>query len=154
MMTSDWDQALRTALCRTLEELCFLAPDVDAPSQRWDELPVEACAKVGFRGAMVGQLTIRLRGHALADITRDMLGAAETAAKADQSDCMAEIANVTCGTALPLLAGPREVFDVAPPEVFWGDDAHLTGELAGRARVGFDSGCAEVAVYLTGPRQP
>lgn len=153
-MTNDWDLALRTALCRTLEDLCFLAPDVDSPLQRWQGQPVEACARVAFRGPMVGQLTIWIRGPALAGITGDMLGDAESAGLADQRDCMAEIANVTCGTALPLLAGPREVFDVAPPEVTWGEAPSFAGELVARASVAFDTGCAEVAVHLTGSRAP
>lgn len=153
-MTSDWDLALRTALCRTLEDLCFLAPDVESPLQRWEGQPIEACARVAFRGPMVGQLTLWIRGPALAGITRDMLGDVENVGVTDQSDCMAEIANVTCGTALPLLAGAREVFDVAPPEVTWGEEPGATGELVAQARVGFDTGCAEVAIRLIGSRAP
>lgn len=146
MTTSDWSATLREALRKTLEELCFVFPDPDAPSN----LPLEATAQVAFSGPMVGRLLVSVRGQALAAITADMLGCEAAPTAAEQQDCLAEIANVACGTTLPLLGDPRAVFDVAPPTVQWGAELALAEAPIATAKLGFEGGAAELALFVNG----
>jgi len=145
-MASDWDLILRDALTKTLEELCFVAPDPE--SEGGASLPLEAVAQVGFAGPIVGHLLVRMHGQALASITLDMLGTDRPPEVGELADCLAEIANVACGTALPMLAGRRAVFDVRAPIVSWQAGAEPRGERVAQAGLGFDSGFAEVALFV------
>ncbi|MBI3206328.1 MAG: hypothetical protein HYZ29_32630 [Myxococcales bacterium] len=145
-MTSEWSAPLQLALKRTLEDLCFVAPDPDAGSTA--ELPLEAAAVVAFTGPLVGRLLVRVRGQALAAITMDMLGTEAIPAPGEQEDCLAEIANVACGTTLPMLGDPRAVFDVAPPVVRWRGEPEPTGQRVAEAKLSFESGAAELVLFI------
>jgi len=145
-MTSEWNATLRTALTRTLEDLCFVAPDPDAASAA--DLPLEAAALVAFTGPLAGRLLVRVRGQALAAITMDMLGSEGTPEPGEQQDCLAEIANVACGTTLPLLGDPRAVFDVASPVVRWRGEPEPTGQRVADATLSFETGAAELVLFI------
>ncbi|MCC6213438.1 MAG: hypothetical protein IT376_01100 [Polyangiaceae bacterium] len=148
MTTSDWDGALRAALSRTLEQLCYAVPEPGAAPSLDGSSP-QAVARVGFRGPFSGVMVLRVWGGAvLPALARDMLGCDAEPESAVLADCLAEMANVSCGTLLPLAAGSQQVFDVAAPLVSWGSDAEVSGRLAGRAAVALDNGTLEATVHL------
>lgn len=149
MTTTDAGPALREALRRTLEDLCFVMPDPDAGDG--SGLPVQAAALVRFAGPIRGAVVLRLRGDALGTIVSDMLGTSDAPTAADERDCMAEIANVACGTLLPLLGDERAVYDVLPPEVATEVELGAPGEPSGAACVGFDGGALQMSLYVEVP---
>ena len=81
-------------------------------------------------------------------ITMDMLGSENTPEPGKQQDCLAEIANVACGTTLPLLGDPRAVFDVASPVVRWRGEPEPTGQRVADATLSFETGAAKLMLFI------
>ncbi len=146
-MNTEWNEALMRSVAQTLEVLCFVLPDPDVPLDDWS---FEACARLEFRGPMSGTLEVQFRGEALGGITGDMLAQPATPSKKEQADCLAEIANVMCGTLLPMLGDAQTPFDVGSPAVSWQPSSEAeAGKLVARAALGFEDGATEVKLFIT-----
>lgn len=109
---------LTEAISQALETMAFLtiAPmeeDLAAP-----ENPL--LAEVSFTGPKKGTIQI-LAGADFCKILAENMGAIEQADDRSCRDALKELANVTCGLLLPMLANAEAVFDVTVPTLTGGD---------------------------------
>ena len=143
-MTTALTTALSRAAAATFEELAFLFAAPAAPGDARDGEGV--AVRVDFRGPVDGCLELRLAAALLPALAANMLGTEAAPDAALQRDALGEIANVVCGTVLPVLAGTAAVFDLGAP--------HAIAAPAGVAPVAvahlvIDGGWAEVRLHVT-----
>jgi hypothetical protein len=155
-MSRALDLLLRDAATSTFEDVVFLLaeplPAGDAPRSAL----VDAAVSVAFRGPLAGSLWLGVGGGVLPVIAANMLGEDTAPAEGEQLDALGEIANMICGTLLPLLV-PGEEFAQLPPQVHAaapvaGTDASRAGAPAAvpaaAARLGLGRGSASVLLFL------
>lgn len=140
-MPTSLQQPLITATTSTFEGLGFVmalgeAPVADAPPH---------AVQVRFRGPRAGRVELRVTDGLLAAASANMLGVDAAPAEAMQRDALGELANVITGAVVPALDGPLAVYRLDAPAAC---DAAAADAPAARARVAFDEGNAEVALYL------
>ncbi len=140
---------LQRALFETLEVLCFAL----AEPQLEEDVPMEApeaVVRVGFQGRAHGTLCIEIGGGAMGMLAESMLGEGGDTSLSEQQDAMKELANVTCGTLMPLWSGDGAVFDLSMPELV--ENATEPGPGAVRASLAVEDGWARISFELEGPR--
>lgn len=106
------DETLRQVTSRVLEDLCFHWVDPEATSV--DDAVERACASVGFSGPWCGRLLIGVERCLLQELTANLLGDEEAAAR-DSTSALLELANVLCGNALPEIDSPTSAFELGSP---------------------------------------
>lgn len=137
---------LRDALAQVAEDLCFLIPD----AAKGDPPPVTAFARVEFAGPSTGLLEIRVAGDVLSAVVQNMLGDDGPQTEEALCDGLTELANVVCGTFLPLAAGDDAEFDLTPrltrTKVPGGE---LPPPATDEAVLHVDGGCIRANVVMT-----
>lgn len=147
-MSSDLQQALIAAASSTFEQLGFVFADLELSDEQ-RAAPVEAVAKVSFRGPMSGIVELRLAGGILQEIACNMLGNFDDLDPETLRDAAGELANVVCGNALPAIGGTEAVFDLGAPSVTLGPDDVTDDDPSGLTEIGLEQGRAEIAIYVT-----
>lgn len=140
-MPTSLQQPLTTATTSTFEGLGLVmalgaAPDAAAPPH---------AVQVRFRGPRAGRVELRVTDGLLAAASANMLGVDAAPAALLQRDALGELANVITGAVVPALAGPLAVYRLDAPAAC---GAPAGDAPAARARIAFDEGEAEVALYL------
>ena len=150
MTTERGEEVLLEAAATAFEGLAFafLFPDPEVAAAC--DTPADAVAAVRFAGPYSGTLRVRIGGGVLPGLAANMLGEDEPPAEPLQQDALAELANVICGTALPTLAGDREVFRLEAPTVCADFPGDLSTALLS-ARMAVDEGWAEVLFFFDSP---
>jgi CheY-specific phosphatase CheX len=151
MMHTLWKEELFQAAVLTFEELCFLLPDPELQeSQR--QAPVDLAVRIAFSGPFRGHLLIKVCGGLLPMLAANMLGQAETPPAEQQHDALGEVANVVCGNLLPRIAGPKEVFQLGPPQLVECSDATPDNAvlLAAEVQVGVAAGRIDLLLFADG----
>ena len=141
---------LRSATISTFEELALLMAEGADGADRPADAPLAGGVRVGFAGPLRGAVTVRVTACVLDAVAANMLGRRLPAGDPLCRDALGELANVLCGTLLPVLAGPRAEFRLSPPE--WLDAGEPTtparGALAASLAVPLETGRAEVLLHL------
>jgi hypothetical protein len=109
--TSDVD-ILRTAIVLAMERLCFASPEAFL-----DEPPaVDALeAWVAFRGPSSGAVGIAIPRSSVGGFIEALLLPDACAEGLTADDFVAELANIVCGNALPLIYGRNATHVLSPP---------------------------------------
>lgn len=108
-------------------------------------------AVVPFKGSFSGCLVVSLSTEVARQLSCNMLGDEQASNETLQHDSLREIAHVICGNTLPALFGIESVFQLDPPAIC---DARNPADAAkdfsqvARARISFDSGTAEVNLFV------
>jgi hypothetical protein len=138
--------ALATATRSTFEELGLLLAS-EEPGQGAGQLA--AGARVHFDGPWSGSVVLRVSDDVLDAAAANMLGHDAPPAEPLRRDALGELANVLCGNLLPMVAGPKAVFQLRSPR--WlgadADDDHRARTRVA-ATLDVESGCAEVTICL------
>ena len=143
------EEALAGAVSMTLEELGFLfATEAEAGDARSGG---GVAMEVGFRGPRTGRLRLELSVDTLPLLAANMLGMEDPPSEALQMDALGEVANVVCGNVLPVVHGPRAVFDLECPRAAGPLPADVTGS---RALLLLDVGWVEARLFLDPPPLP
>ena len=143
---SAYERHLTDVAARTLETLCFCYP-MPLLSNAHRDAQVDAAMSVAFRGPISGRLVVRVCGGMLGALASNMLGDADADTRM-QRDALGEVANVMCGTVIPLIGGSHVAFVLgAPlPVVVLG---HVKPHPVAEASVGLEqSGRVDVFLYL------
>lgn len=144
---SDLDAILSRAAIRVLEELCFVfAVPLLSDGQR--AAAAEGAMGVRFRGdRRSGCLVVRIAGGMLPVLAANMLGDAAASTRM-QHDALGELANVVCGTVLPLISAPSDTYRLAHAEPALLLERELP-RAAAVVRIGLeDVGRADVILFL------
>lgn len=148
-MNDKLETMLLKAAVMTFEELGFMlpTPELDESQQR---ATAQAAVGVQFRGLFAGELVVLVCGDWLPLLAANMLGEDEPPSLLQQFDALGEIANIICGNVLPQIAGPQVIFNLsAPCPVEIPQMAAIDPECpAAKARLGLETGRAEVLLYL------
>jgi hypothetical protein len=99
--------ALRRAAISTFEQVAFLLLE---PDDAMVIDVVDAERVVEFTGPPDGYLALRVGGGILPGIAGNMLGYGETPSRDTQLDALGELANMICGSVVPLLGASDTLF--------------------------------------------
>ena len=111
--TSDVD-ILRTAIVLAMERLCFASPEAFL-----EEPPAAPAleAWVAFRGPSSGAVGIALPRSAMGGFIEALLLPDMSAEGLTADDFVAELANIVCGNAVPLIYGRNASHVLSPPQL-------------------------------------
>lgn len=112
------EQAMRGVVEETFASLAFMFPvEMDSPVDYDPETIRQAV--VGFSGPFRGALLLSASPELLEPLATNMLGLEDGVSPTQEQtqDAFKELLNVICGNLLPMIASPREVFDVCEPRV-------------------------------------
>jgi chemotaxis protein CheX len=145
----DHSSKLLEAATSTFEQLGFLFADYELENFQ-AEAPLDATARVVFKGPMPGALEVQLTRSLLSELTQNMLGEEEASDEAVWADALGEVANVICGNILPQIAGPTAVFDLESPQVEVSGNVMVPypGAEVSSGILGIESGRTKVTLYL------
>ncbi len=138
--------ALASATTSIFEGLALVCGDLAIDRDRAAE-PLAGGVSVEFTGPLRGALVLRVTAGALDAAAANMLAVAGPPAEALRRDALGEVANVICGTLLPVLAGARAEFSLGGPRWLEGGDDPAS-PVAAQACVPLEDGRAEVALHL------
>lgn len=142
------DRPLAAAATQAFEELGYFFVE----SLGDDAAPIveHAAAAVDFAGPLYGTLVLSVADGVLPALAANMLGADEPPDEPMQLDALGEIANVICGSVLPVLGGPRAVFALGAPRAGASRLAveRAGGSLVGVARLDLDGARADVHWFV------
>ncbi len=82
----------------------------------------------------------------MAAVTMSMLGDEGPHADEVQAQAVCELANITCGNLLPLLAGQQAIFDLGSPMMVTGAGALVTADASTAIRL--DDGLIQARVKM------
>jgi len=149
------EQAMLGVVEETFASMAFMFPveaDPSAPQApgAMDRVVVE------FSGPFRGSLLLSASSGMLEPLATNMLGLDEgiSPSQEQKQDAFRELINVICGNLLPVIASPREVFDVHEPRWLAGsDDAPAAGGLKelGVVEVELDAGHVRLALFTQSP---
>jgi len=148
------DEVLTQVAEEVFESLVFMFPlaeEEQAPES--EEACAEVAVRVSFSGPFSGCLLIAVPMEMLPALSTNMLGMDyEGPARPDhEDDALKELANVICGNLLPIIAGPKAVFQVhAPDFLAEGIAAETAGGRAptATAHLTLDEGEASIALFV------
>ncbi len=144
---------LRRAGISTFEELGFVFVE-DEPREEQAEQPLVWRASVGFRGPRSGTLHVDFSSEIAGELALNMLGAAPPVDVALVRDALGEVANVVCGSLVPVLGGPGDIFQLGPPTVTRLPKGHLLPD-PDDIEVSFGAGSGRTELLLRmDPRPP
>ena len=149
------EQAMRSVVEETFASLAFMFPvEPDTGAAAPQEPTVWAA--VDFSGPFRGSLLLSASSGMLEPLATNMLGLDEgiSPSQEQKQDAFRELINVICGNLLPVIASPREVFDVHEPRWLAGsDDAPAAGGLKelGVVEVELDAGHVRLALFTQSP---
>jgi hypothetical protein len=149
------EQAMLGVIEETFASLAFMFPvESDSPA---DHDPQAAQhAMVEFSGPFRGDLRLSASEELLEPLATNMLGLEDGVCPSQEQkqDAFRELLNVICGNLLPMIASPREVFDVCEPRLLAAQDdgapaAGLTD--LGTIDVDLDAGHIRLALRVEEP---
>ena len=115
-MDLTWNKALQQTLTGVLESMCFMMPTPASMAPRLTAVPVDVSrVQVRFSGPKAGVLELTLPPALMAAVTVSMLGDEGPHAPDTQEQAVCELANITCGNLLPLIAGEQAIFNLGSP---------------------------------------
>jgi len=143
------EKAIRDVAEKTLASLAFMFPMEDAGGDAGEMVT----ATVGFSGPLAGTLIVSAGAEMLDPLAANMLGLDDgEALSGDQRlDAFRELANVICGNLLPVVASPRDVFNVHEPQMVEPGQTPTAPDgraPAGQVELAMDEGCLRLALLL------
>ena len=150
------EQAMQAVVEETFATLAFMFP-LDADRTAAAAPGTMARAVVEFSGPFRGALLLSASAEILEPLATNMLGLEDgTCPSPEQEhDAFKELLNVICGHLLPVIASPRQVFDVHEPRLLAeGDDCRPTVGLEHLGTVGVDLDTGHIRLTLLAENQP
>jgi len=117
------EQAMRGVVEETFASLAFMFPvETDSPAAYDPQSARQAV--VGFSGPFRGALLLSASEELLEPLATNMLGLEDGVCPSQEQkqDAFRELLNVVCGNLLPMIASPRDVFDVCEPRMLAAPD--------------------------------
>ena len=148
------EQAMLGVIEETFASLAFMFPvDPDSPAA-YDPKAARQ-AMVAFSGPFRGDLTLWASEELLEPLATNMLGLEDGVCPSpdQRQDAFRELLNVICGNLLPMIASPRDVFDVCEPRLLASqDDSPPADGLTdlGTVEVDLDAGHIRLALRVDG----
>lgn len=135
----------------TFASLAFMFPLDDSEAASGGEAGERA--SVNFSGPVAGKLLIDAPTEMLDPLAANMLGLddGETPSPDHKRDAFKELLNVICGNLLPVIASPRDVFNVHEPQVLDAGqpaDAAAGLALAGSVNLALETGVVRLALLI------
>lgn len=120
-MITETKNTIKTALLQALETMAFMTefPSDDQPAASSERI----MAQIDFSGPKQGSIQI-LAGLDFAKTLAENIGALDQVSDEHCRDAMKELANVSSGLILPMIASsPQDTFDITLPFIESGDNA-------------------------------
>ena len=149
------EQAMRAVVEETFAALAFMFP-VDGDGSVAPQPATMERAVVEFSGPFRGVLLLSASAAMLEPLATNMLGLEDgiCSSQEQRRDAFKELLNVICGNLLPLIASPRQVFDVHEPRLLTPrDDCTVAAGLQdlGTIDVDLDAGHVRLAAWADQP---
>lgn len=146
------EQAMLGVIEETFASLAFMFPvEPDPAAALQDPLTLQR-AVVEFSGPFHGLLRLSVSPEMLEPLGANMLGLEDAVGPTTEQkqDAFKELLNVLCGNLLPVIASPREVFNVHEPRLLAIDDDQTAAGLteSGTVDVDLDSGHVRLVLLV------
>jgi len=150
------EQAMRGVVEETFAALAFMFP-LDAEGSAAVDPGTMERAVVEFSGPFRGALLISASAEMLEPLAANMLGLEDgvCSSREQRRDAFKELLNVICGNLLPVIASPRQVFDVNEPRLLAGEDDYRSAVRLGElGTIDMDLDTGHIRLTLLAEHQP
>lgn len=154
-MNFELDTILRQVAEDTFAAMAFILPLDDQEQSSAEDGARRMVAQVAFSGPFDGRLVLSIDRRMLPAMAANMLGLpdADSTPVGTQVDALGELLNVICGSLLPQITGPQELFRVRAPQVIEDGNAETDGDTPPEAqvRLRLESGSADLTLFTNHP---